>query len=378
MKKEVPVVLHTPKQKEYIKNLSIPGRQGQYQYRPIRKLTKFAKSQVPKNLFDSMDDVVVRIEQLSLKTLCGANCIGIQRDVELHKGKLLDYLKGNTVNFSTMTTISVAYIRETDEYLIIDGNTRIALLRDELIREIDELKLRRFKIPEYLNAIVHEYATQELAEQAYKTYDNTNAVESVKQKLQGVLYSYGHTDWLSHGILGHCSYVNAMQDLLIINGVKNASKMTPFDMVDFFATDLVHFYETFDYKFKKNASTRFIMAYLGLRLGYKDQPEMYPKIDEFLRLAGKHDILRQGLGGGVGMFHNEFIHKVVYSCRYLRKEVHVTTNPKMTFGLMRNYFNGWLDDKVYTKRITAKPERLQNETHVFFRGEEGDVVVKFK
>lgn len=379
MKKETPIVLHTPKQKEYIKNLPIPGRQGDYKYNPVHKITKFTKSKIPNKLFDSMDDVSVRIEQISVETLCGWNCINIQRDVELHKGKLLSYLISKEVNFSTMTTISAAYIRETGEYLINDGNTRLAVCRDELLREIDELKKRRFKIPEYFNVIVHEYETQVLGEQAYKTYDNSNAVETPKQKLQGALYASGHTDWLSHGILGHCSYFNAMQDLLALNGVKNAAKLDVFDLLDFFEDDITHFYKTFDYKFKTHASTRFIMAYLGLRLGYKeDANKMYPKIDAFFHKAATTDILKQGLGGGAGMFHNEFLHKVIYDCRYLRKEMHVTTNPKLTFGLMLNYFNGWNSGAEYTKRIPDKSETLENQTHVFFRGEDGATFISFK
>jgi len=372
MKTTTPVVLHTPSQKRYIESLPTPGRQGSYRHNPVRKLTKFNKNNLPKNLFDSMSSVKVRIDKQSLQDLLNMSCINIQRDVELHKSKLIRYLLGDEVNLSTMTSIILAYIKDTGEYLIIDGNTRLALCVDELVREIDEHKKRRFAIPEYFNVIIHEYDTQKTAEQAYKTLDNSNAVESIKQKLQGVLYSSGHTDWLSHGILGHCSYANAMQDLLVINGNKNAGKMTAFDMLDIFDEDLEHFYRTFNYKFANHPSTRFIMAYLGLRLGYKDQAkEMYPKIDKFLKAAAAYNPLKQGLYGnvGAGMFHNEFINKVMADSRYLRKEMHVTTNPKMTFGIMLNYFEGWKEGKEYSGRITAQKEKLVKNTHVFFRGE---------
>ena len=371
MKKE-PIVTHTAPQKRYIESLPIPGRQGDYKCAPTRKLTKFNKNKLPKKLFDSMDSVSVHMEQVSLADLCAMNCINIQRDVELHKGKLLSYLISDEVNLSTMSNISLAYVKETGEYLVLDGNTRIALCRDELLREIDEQKLRRFLIPEYFNVTVHEYETQAEAEQSYKTFDNNNAVETKKQKLQGALYSQSRTDWLSHGILGHTSYSKAMQDILSLNGYKNAGKATVFDMLEVFGDDLEHFYCNFDYSLKTHPSTRVIMAYLGLRLGYRDTPSMYPKIDKFIHAAIKYDPLKKGLHGkvGEGMFHNEFINKVIYDRRYLRNDVHVTTSPKMTFGVMLNYFNGWLSRETYTKRITDTKAKLIKETETFFQGEE--------
>jgi len=281
MKSETPIVSHTAAQKKYIEALPIPGRQGSYNYKPVRRLNNFNVKDLPKNLFNSMDNIAVYNKPMSLKDLCGMSCINIQRDVELHKYKLLQHLVTDDNNLSTMSEIHLAYIRNTKEYLIVNGNTRLSLCRDELIREISENKIRRFKIPEYFNASIHEFDTQEEAEIAYNSYDNRNAVESQMQKLQGASYALDHESWLSHPILKHCSYFNVMQKLLGLVGVSRADKLTVFDLVDFFHDDLMHLEKTFNYELGKHASSRFIMAYLGLRLGYRNEPEMFDKIDKF-------------------------------------------------------------------------------------------------
>jgi hypothetical protein len=372
MKSETPIVLRTAAERRYIESLPIPQRQGAYKCQPVKRLSAFNKNKLPKNLFNSMDSVKLEVKQLSLLDLCTIPCIDIQRDVEMHKGNLLTYLLSkDDVSLSTMSNIQLAYIEETGEYVIVDGNTRIALCRDELIREIKDHKDRRFSIPEYFNATIHHFKTQEDAKQAYKTYDNSNAVESVRQKLGGALYAAGHTDWLSHPILKHNSYVSAMVNILDMNGNKNAKKMDVFQLLDIFEPELEYLYNTFDYDLSTHKSTRFVSAFLGFRLVYQNNPKYYDLIDEFLHEAVMYRPMEQGMVGkvGHGMFHNEFFNKEIDKCRFFNDQYHITTNPSVTFGLMVTYFEAWVKGKKFNgKKVTTNHGELENLTKDLFMG----------
>jgi len=369
MKQVKEIVVLSTKQKNYIENLPVPGRQGSPGYAPTKKLPKFSTAKQPANLLDSMDDVDVTLEKINFEILCGMSCINIQRDVPAHKEKLLGYLLSGEVNLSTMSKITAVNITDTNEILINDGNTRIAVCRDELRRERYQHKKRRFKIPEYFNVEVHKQKNQAKGEQSYKTYDNNNAVETKKQQITGALHSYGHRDWLSHPILQYCSYGSAMRDILILNGHKKAGDMSVFQLLDIFEHDLQHVYDNYQYEMGNNKANRFLFALFGLRLVYKNDERMLKKVDKFLHEAINYNPLKSGLYGqvGAGMFHNEFVNVVVANMRYMRKR-HVSTDIKLTFGVVLEYFEGWLNKKSYKVAVPDnKEDSLKRRAIEFFQ-----------
>lgn len=360
--------------RKYIESLPVPGRQNDQQYKATRRLNKFNAKSLPKNLFNSMSSVRVTTDKQSLKDLLSLSCIEKQRDVELHKQKLLAHLITDNVNLSTLSVVVLTKITETGELLVTDGNTRLALCLDELLREINEDKMRRFEIPEYFNVIIHEQSTQELADQGYDSFDNPNASESLQQKLSGALYVYGYKEWMSHGILCHNGYASAMRNVLVLNGNKNAKVHTAFQLLDIFGAHLEHLYKEFaDDKLGTNAATRFIFAFLGLRLVYARDKKQLKLIDQFLHEVLEYRPADMGLSGavGAGMFHNEFIRVEIEKRRYLRKESHPSTNVFLSFGLVLEYFEGWKNEKNYKSAIPANSGcRLEGAARVFFRGEE--------
>ena len=129
-----------------------------------------------------------------LATINQIRPIPIQRTIDQsRKNHVIGYLSGDGYCDQTANVVVSAILPNGKEYLI-DGNTRVAVWQDERIKAVETGVPSEINIPTFINKIVYPVKDMAAMELLYYTFDNKNAVETVKDKLGGAMESLSLED----------------------------------------------------------------------------------------------------------------------------------------------------------------------------------------